>query len=263
MSLTDGQTLVQTTGRRITSVEKALHVLEAASAKGESSLAELARATALHKPTLLRLIGILIEAGFLERTRHGRYSVTLKLWRIGCSVVHYDMVRERIIPLLHELVELTGETTHYAVYEASYSVYVEKVEGTHPIRAYTTIGGRSPAYASATGKALLAWRSVDEINAVAAGARRHTRTTIATPRAIAAELEWVRSHGYAINRGEWRKDVWGVAAPVVGRSGLVVAAVGVSGPEDRISPSVDRLARRVQDCARRIGLLHGAAEDAA
>ena len=41
--------------------------------------------------------------------------------------------------------------------------------------------------------------------------------------------------GFATNRGEWRESVWGLAAPVKQANGNALAAVGVSGPEYRIS----------------------------
>ena len=47
----------------------------------------------------------------------------------------------------------------------------------------------------------------------------------------------VRQQGYAVNRGEWRESVGGIAAPVRDPSGRVVAAVGLSGPIDRLRPS--------------------------
>jgi len=247
--------------RAVSSVEKALGVLEIAGAEGQTDLATFAAATGLPKPTLMRLIGVLVETGFLERTSRGRYSVTLKLWRIGCSVVQYDFVRQRIVPLLGDLMRQTGETTHYAVYELGHSVYVEKVDGTYPIRSYTEIGGRSPAFASATGKALLAWRSPEEIEAVAATVVRFTPTTLAATE-LADELQSVRRAGVAVNHGEWREGVWGVAAPVMGRSGTVAAAVGVSGPQERIQQSVTSLAELVRETARQVSLLYGADEPA-
>ena len=44
----------------------------------------------------------------------------------------------------------------------------------------------------------------------------------------------IRAAGFATNRGEWRVSVWGVAAPLHGPDGSVVAAVGVSGPAERV-----------------------------
>jgi len=45
----------------------------------------------------------------------------------------------------------------------------------------------------------------------------------------------VRTHGFAVNRGEWREQVMGLAAVIHDVSGQVVAAIGISGPAERIN----------------------------
>ena len=143
---------------RMSSVAKALLVLECVGLSERRTLTEIAKEVSLPKSTLLRLISVLTARGFLRRTAHGEYAVSLKMWQIGCAAFNAEAIRDEVIPLLRGLVDRTGETAHYAAYEDGCSVYVEKVDGLHPIRSYTAVGGRSPAYATATGKALLAWR---------------------------------------------------------------------------------------------------------
>ena len=50
------------------------------------------------------------------------------------------------------------------------------------------------------------------------------------------ELSRIRDQGYALNRGEWREQVCGVAAPIRDVSGEVIAAIGISGPAERLKP---------------------------
>ena len=65
------------------------------------------------------------------------------------------------------------------------------------------------------------------------------------------ELDRVRQQGYAVNRGEWRASVWGIAAPVFDERQRVVAALGISGPAERIrARGVKRLAELVVQAAR-------------
>src|SRR5262249_48732834 len=135
------------------------------------------------------------------------------------------------------------------------SVYIDKVEGLHPIRAYAAIGEASPAYASATGKALLAWQTAEEIRAVAAQAVPITAATICREADILREVEVTRGRGYSINRGEWREGVWGVGAPILDTSGVAFAAIGVSGPQDRIKNSLHSLAVEVRSVASRLTMM--------
>jgi DNA-binding IclR family transcriptional regulator len=47
-------------------------------------------------------------------------------------------------------------------------------------------------------------------------------------------MEQIRKQGFALNLGEWREGVWGVAALIRDARGEVAGAVGISGPSFRI-----------------------------
>ena len=64
---------------------------------------------------------------------------------------------------------------------------------------------------------------------------RFTATTIVDIEALKADLARAARVGYAINRGEWREGVGGVAAPVFNGFGKPLAAIGISGPLDRLT----------------------------
>ncbi len=208
--------------------------------------------TGLPRSTVVRIIGELTSRQFLERAERGRYrpgAAIRSLARVGATDDDLNMrARQQLV----RLVATTGETAHYAVYDAGSSVYVDKVDGSHPIRSYTQIGGRSPAYATATGKALLAWQKEADIERVGAHATAFTRTTHVGIDAVLAEAKRVRALGYAVNRGEWREGVWGIAAPVFNAQGTIVAALGISGPEQRVRPNVKRYAKIVVEHAARV-----------
>jgi DNA-binding IclR family transcriptional regulator len=51
-------------------------------------------------------------------------------------------------------------------------------------------------------------------------------------------MKKVREQGFAINRAEWRDNVWGIAAPVMDARGSVIAAIGISGPAERFRKAV-------------------------
>src|SRR5579864_354061 len=234
------------------SVAKALLVLECVGLSERRTLSEIAKDVGLPKSTLLRLVQELVARGFLRRTAHGEYAVSLKMWQIGCNAFNAEAIRDEVLPLLRGLVDRTGETAHYAAYEDGSSVYIEKVDGLHPIRSYTAVGGRSPAYATATGKALLAWRDEREIADIGRSAQRWTDATRVGADAVLQEASTTRRLGYAVNRGEWRASVWGIGAPVFNRHRKVIAAVGISGPRERVEPGIDEVAAAVVAAAKEL-----------
>lgn len=241
----------------VASVARALEIIDAVGERGTATLAELATKTGLPKSTLYRLLSTISAGGYLERNERGEYVPTVKLWRIGARAIDYTRIHSEVVAILDSLVSRTSETAHFSIYEDGHAVYVEKVEGTHPIHAYTHVGGRSPAYASATGKALLAYQPSDEIERVARSARRHTAVTIVSSAELVAEAARVRETNIAVNRGEWRDGVWGVAAAVFGHRGDVIGAIGLSGPQNRFEPAIDDLAELVREGAATASERHG------
>jgi IclR family acetate operon transcriptional repressor len=65
-------------------------------------------------------------------------------------------LRDLARPAMQELVSATGEAAHLSVLDGQDVVTIDQVESTQMLRIYWQIGTRSVAYASASGKALLA-----------------------------------------------------------------------------------------------------------
>ena len=51
-----------------------------------------------------------------------------------------------------------------------------------------------------------------------------TEKTMVTPEVLRAELDRIRSDGYAISNGEWILDASGIAAPIFDQTGEILAA---------------------------------------
>jgi DNA-binding IclR family transcriptional regulator len=110
----------------------------------------------------------------------------------------------------------------------------------------------------ATGKVLLAHEAdallARYVNALPA----FTPRTITDGAAFLAALAAIRVKGYGVNLGEWRDSVRGVAAPIRNALDAVVAAVGVSGPADRLTQRrIAELAPHVMATAEQISAALG------
>jgi DNA-binding IclR family transcriptional regulator len=236
----------------MTAITKALTILRLAGSDGPVGISTFMNGTGLPRSTVMRIVGELLTQGFLERADRGRYRPGPAVRELAFCSAGDSAVTDRARAELKNLVLVTAETAHYAVYDEGWSLYVDKVDGLHPVRAYTQIGGRSPAYATATGKALLAWQSQSEVERVAQTAQRFNRYTHASVEEIRKDVRTTRAKGYAVNRGEWREGVWGIAAPVFAPGGRAIAAFGLSGPESRIRPRLKEYAAAVLKHAQRI-----------
>ncbi len=174
------------------------------------------------------------------------YRLGVRLWELGCLVVQGLQLRD--VPRQHisALSEITGETVHLSIIDPedpAHVVYIDKIESEHPVRAYSIVGGRSPSYCVASGKAILAHRSDLSVAVLRRKLKAFTPATLTAAPLLRRELEAIRSRGYAMNKGEYRADVIGAAAPIRNHEGKVIAAVGISGPAYRMTR--DFLARSI------------------
>lgn len=188
----------------------------------------------------------------------GTYQPTLKLLELGARLLSGMDVRRLAQPVMRTLGEETGETVNLSILEGLSVVYIETIESPMPIRSDTAIGARAPAHAVATGKALLAFQYEGYLARHADELRSFTPTTLATLPALKDELARVRREGHAINHGEWHHSVGGVAAPLFDGLGRLVAAVGISGPLERLTATrMDQVAPLVRQRAAEISRLLG------
>lgn len=230
---------------------KGIQVLEALSASpAPRGVSELAAELGITKANAHRLLRTLVAAGYaVQDETTGRYSLSLRMWEKGVAALSGLELSDVARPRLRELSEEADESVQLAVLQGSDIVYIDKADSRHPLRATTQIGSRVPAYCVSTGKTLLA--STDgALSRLRFPLKRFTATTIGSRELLEKELAQVIREGFAVNRGEWREGIWGIAAPIHDAQGMPVAAVDVWGPELRFrGTATRRLARLVVACA--------------
>jgi DNA-binding IclR family transcriptional regulator len=219
----------------------------------------LAEQVGLTKSNTHRTLQTLAHAGYATRDEaSGNYRSTFKLFELGAKQMATVDVRQFAASHMRALVDLTQETVHLSILDGASVVYVDKIESAQPVRAYSVLGGHAPAYCVATGKILLAHQSREYLTHNLTHLEAHTKATITELPALKAELARAAANGYAVNRGEWRESVGGVAAPIFDAFGAVVAAIGISGPLERLSlKRMKELAPAVQAAASHISRAMG------
>jgi IclR family transcriptional regulator, KDG regulon repressor len=219
-----------------TTVVKGLKMLEALAVnEGPCALTDMAKLCGVTKSNAHRLLKTLEECRYVRQDPKTRaYEPTLRLWELGIRVFNRLNLRALAQPHLQALAQETRESVHLSMFEHGEVIYVDKVDSVHAVRAYIGVGDRAPAYCTATGKAILAFLPTEVIVRMGKTLKRYTPNTITDVRKLKAELARIRERGYAVTGGEWRPGVLGVAAPVKSPSGVVVAGVGIAGPEERM-----------------------------
>jgi IclR family transcriptional regulator, KDG regulon repressor len=222
--------------------------------QGDHSLAEVCAALGLHKSTGHRLLTVLEQNHFVEKSPStGRYRLGLRLFELGSKAIQSLDLREHSRPHLNMVLHETEETVHFCIFDQGEVLYIEKMEPQRSVRMASSVGRRAPAYCTAVGKAIMAELHVDEVDAIVKrwGLKRITENTITTPEALAAELTLIRSQGFAIDNEENEEGVRCVGAAVKDYLGRPVAALSVSGPAFRVSKAKTLIiARSVTRAAR-------------
>jgi IclR family KDG regulon transcriptional repressor len=203
------------------------------------SLTEIAEALELGKSKTHRLLQTLIQANYAFQSESSKYIASIKLWKLGSAMLRHATLRSVAEAEMQSLMEQTGESVHLSVLEEMEIVYLHKIDSDNPVRAYSQIGGRMPAFQVATGKAMLAFKSDSALRELYAASIAKGFAAQKSEEDLLNEMKQVRQSRVAINRGEFRADVHGVAAPIFDRIGNAVAAIGVSGPAQRFQ--ADRL----------------------
>jgi len=217
---------------------KGLEMLETlAQSDSARGVSELARELGLTKSNVHRTLQTLCAAGYARKDEaSGNYECTMKIPRIAAAILGRVDLKRAAEPFMQAVAAVTEETVHLSILDDIDVFYVHKIDSLHPVRAYSEISGRAPAYCVATGKALLAFQDDSYLQRFAERLEAHTPRTIATRAELRQELAQVRQQGYAVNRGEWRETVGGLAAPIFDASRRPLAAIGISGPVERLRP---------------------------
>ena len=230
---------------------KGLKLLELLARQGKPvGVSELAVMMSSPKSGVHRLLQALVEMGYVKRSDAGAYLISIKLWELGSAALPGLDLRRYADAVMEGLMQEAGESVHLSVLDHYEVVYVHKVESANPVRAYTQIGGRAPAFCVATGKAMTAFKSLAWLTEASQSLVRFTPRTIVKQDAFLAEMQKIKKLKFAINRGEWRESVHGLAAPILDSSGSVIAAIGVSGPANRLPlAKLKEMASLVTDAA--------------
>ncbi len=209
---------------------KILNLLE--HARNGMGTTEIAKQMHIDKSSASRLLHTLANYGFVEQDANtARYFLGPQLLTLGQRLLNRITLRDHARPYLHELVDKTGECAHLAIQTQCQALYIDQAESTAALRVESEIGTLSPLYCTALGKVMLAFgagRLPDEL-------KPFTHRTVTDRSTLAAQLAQTCQRGYAIDDEEYNYGVRCVAAPVYDHRGLLVGAIGISGPAGRVS----------------------------
>ncbi|MFE6859518.1 IclR family transcriptional regulator [Nocardia sp. NPDC057668] len=250
----------------IQSIERAAAVLRLlARGSGRLGVGEIAAALGLAKPTAHGILRTLQGVGFVDQDPvSGKYQLGTGLTALGSPYIDVNELRSRAINRADALAARTGESVRIAAPVHGAVTVVHHVFRPDNTAQALEVGQVLPPYATALGKVLLAYDSEFAAAVRAGDLPALTHRTIIAPAELGRALTEVRRTGWAGDVGEFRSGEAGLAAPIRGRGGLVVGALGISGAIDRLCDANLRfrpaLLDRVRDAAHAVSRDLGGAQ---
>ena len=209
----------------VEALARGLDVLRAFSSRQPvMSLADVAEATDLARPTARRLLLTLEELGYVRTVDRG-FALTPRVLSLGMAYVGAQGLWDVARPHLLALVSATGESSSMAQLDGSDIVYVARAAVPKIIALRVEIGTRFPALQTSQGKVLLAELSGAELGSALqepsrSGLPAFDRRDLAS---VAAELAAVRERGWALADEELAPGIRSVAVPVRDTDGVRAA----------------------------------------
>jgi DNA-binding IclR family transcriptional regulator len=235
-------------------LHKTLDILETIrECRSGLSLADLARALGLPKPTAYRIMATLEGRGYIARNPDGIFQMTRKFFDLQVSESDEQALLHASRPAMERLVDSCRETVNLGILDAGEVVVISTVESPQSIRMTSKVGNRRYLHSTALGKVLLSGLPIQEVQRLIRiqGLPKLTPRTIVTRQGLIDELEQVRRQGYSLDNEENEPDGRCLGAPIVGAGGRIVAALSISAPVFRMDMTrVRGLAAELTDSCR-------------
>ena len=228
-------------------IRRALAVLRILAAGREDGvpLAEVVRATGLTRPTVHRIVHVLIEEGIVERyERTGRYAIGNQVPELALARPRPSRLLVAANPSLRRASTEIGDTLFLTVRTGNDTLCVDRRIGVYPIQVLSIeVGARRPLGVSSAGVAILAaMPAQDARKIVAANEKRFEayQTDVAT---VMSQITDARRRGYNMREIGLVQGTKSISTWIKTPDGQPAAAITVSAVRTRLGP------RREQEVA--------------
>lgn len=220
-------------------VRRALALLRLVATGQEQGLrlTDLAAMSGLSRPTVHRLLKVLIDESAVEQdglTR--RYRIGAEMLLLGLARPGGIPIRAVADPYLHALAQQAGDTVFLSVRHGADSVCIARHVGHHPIQVLSIeVGARRPLGASVSGVVLLAALEPSVARDLTrANARRLAHLHLAVPELL-KRVQQARSAGHTFADHGVMPGTSALAVPLRGPDGEVLAAISIAAMAERLA----------------------------
>ncbi|MCD8153384.1 MAG: IclR family transcriptional regulator [Clostridiales bacterium] len=213
----------------LSTVNNALTVLDTLSHYKSLSLAEIHRQTGLDKASLFRILYTLEKNGYVEKIDGPQYRLGYKFFYYGNLVAMRQDIVSIARPLLQGFAFNHKLTIHMGTLNNGRVVTICKEESPYDIQVTARIGSNAPAYATAQGRAILAYIPEVRREALLEGYtyKKYSANSVTNAQQCRLLLDEVRQNGYASDIDDRFPGFGSIACPVFDYTGEPACAIGV------------------------------------
>jgi DNA-binding IclR family transcriptional regulator len=236
----------------VKSAGRALEILEFFDeVRREAQVAEIAARLRYPQSSTSVLLKSLAQLGYLDYDARTRtYLPTARVALLGTWLDEGPLRDGRLIHMLEELSQATGDTIILAARNGIFAHYIHVIQARTPLRFHVPQGSRRLVVWSATGFALLAEDEVETIHALV----RRTNAELAPAklvdaRRVLANVRQLREQGYFFSRGLVTPGGGSIAVPLprgIDRRDRALA-VAVSGLLDELQRKERKVVASIRD----------------
>lgn len=240
----------------VASFARGLSVIKAfGEGAGRLSLSEVARRSELTRASARRLLHTLCALSYAKTD--GKYFwLTPRILELGFSYLSSMEIWSFAQEYMEGLVQTVQESCSIAVLEGHDIYYVMRVPTRKILKSTLNVGSTLPAHVVSLGRIQLAALPSDELDDYlnTAEIHRYTRFTITDRDELRRVILEEGRRGWSIVDRELEEGMWGIAVPIKGRSGKVIAAINITmAPSKAVENGVlEHILSHLQDTADRI-----------
>jgi DNA-binding IclR family transcriptional regulator len=236
--------------RTLKTTATSIEILELLEEADGARVSEIARWMDKPKGTIHGHLATLREKQFVVQ-EGDLYSIGPELLRLGNKVRTRESGFVLARKFTERLFEETGLRSVFAVEMGGRAVFLHTASGNQMGWAHEQLGNRLYLHSTAVGKSILASLPDQRIEQIIDrwGLPEETENTITDREELFAELETVREQGYAVNRAENFKELYGIGTAATRGQGDVIGGFSVTGAAHAITggDNEPELARTVMD----------------
>jgi len=244
-------------------LSKVVQVMEVLTADGRGLvMGEIVKKTGLPMTTVGRIVHNLVALGVLEQEdRRFRVGVVTVAW--AASALQGMGMVDHSHEVLRRLRDATGETSFVVVRSGLNRICIAVEESTIPVRHTVDLGYRVPLYVGSTGWVFLAFDQYFAELSLEKMEAYWPEVFSGEFKVVLDEVRIARQKGYAISINSSGIGASGISVPVLDGNDGMVAAMGITGPHQRVTAEMikDELRPLVLEGAtelsRRLGLMSG------